>query len=912
MLRIHEVTTASHAKSYYAAADYYSEGQETAGLWGGRLAERLGLSGTVDKAGFDRLCDNLNPATGESLTQRTNDNRRVGYDFTFSGPKSFSIAEALAGEADRRAMLAAFDAAATDTMREAEADMQTRIRTGGQDADRTTGNMLWAGFNHSTSRPVKGQVPDMHRHKHVLVFNATLDPVEGRIKAGQFGNLKRDGEYYTAVFYSHLADRLAGLGYGIDRRGGKAWEIAGVPQSLIDKFSKRTDEIEDAAERQGIIDAGRKAELGAKTRSKKQKELTPDQLRAAWDAQLTDGERDALAAVYRKQAEARPAVTPAAAVGFALAHCSEQLSVMPERELKRVAMLHGLGDVTPEHIAREMASPRHGLIVQEIDGRRMATTPALLAEEDAIIGFAARGLGSVPPAGVPAGLERGTLNDGQWQAVTGLLDSENRVNLLQGPAGAGKSSLLASYRDGMAMAGRNVTFLATSSDAVGVLQRDGFADAKTVAHFLLDDRMQAAAKGGTVVVDETSLLGHKDAVRLFDAARRHDLKLILVGDPMQHGSVPRGALMRILADHSGVRPFRLTQILRQQHAGYLDAARQLSEGNTLAGFDALDSLGWVRETADDESRYQALAAEYVAARQDGKSVLVVSPTHAEAGRITDAIRSGLRAAGQLGQTDHAFTRLVAVGASEAERSLASTYRPGDVIQFHQNAKGGFRKGDRLTVADPAAVPLAEAAKFSLYRMQNVTLAEGDVIRFTGNVDSLDGRHKLKNGMTRTVSEITPAGNLRLDNGWVVAGTCGHFRPGFVETSFGSQGRTVQRVILGMSAASAGAMNQEQMYVSASRGKERLSLYTDDKDAVRRAIQRSSQKLAAVDLRPKPAKRNPAGPFRLHLERCRRQAFYDHLKPAIARLRHQPKIPAGQSHAEREAIRHQERSRYHDR
>ena len=50
--------------------------------------------------------------------------------------------------------------------------------------------------------------PDMQEHTHVFVFNATEDPEEGRIKAGQFADIKRDGEYYTAVFYSKLAARL--------------------------------------------------------------------------------------------------------------------------------------------------------------------------------------------------------------------------------------------------------------------------------------------------------------------------------------------------------------------------------------------------------------------------------------------------------------------------------------------------------------------------------------------------------------------------------------------------------------------------------------------------------------------------------------------------------------------------------
>src|ERR1035437_10998607 len=79
MLTIHEVTSATDAKSYYAASDYYSQGQETVGEWGGKLAETLGLSGKVTKEAFDRMVDNRNTSTGERLTQRTKDNRRVGY-----------------------------------------------------------------------------------------------------------------------------------------------------------------------------------------------------------------------------------------------------------------------------------------------------------------------------------------------------------------------------------------------------------------------------------------------------------------------------------------------------------------------------------------------------------------------------------------------------------------------------------------------------------------------------------------------------------------------------------------------------------------------------------------------------------------------------------------------------------------
>src|SRR5580658_4147827 len=145
MIRISQQDSAKGAKSYYATADYYSEGQELVGAWGGKGASRLGLAGPVDKPSFERLCDNLDPRTGRPLTVRTRSERTVGYDFTFSVPKSVSLLYALSGD---EGILDAFRAAVAETMRDMEAEMKTRSRKRLQDIDRTTGNMVWAEFIH--------------------------------------------------------------------------------------------------------------------------------------------------------------------------------------------------------------------------------------------------------------------------------------------------------------------------------------------------------------------------------------------------------------------------------------------------------------------------------------------------------------------------------------------------------------------------------------------------------------------------------------------------------------------------------------------------------------------------------------------------------------------------------------------
>ncbi len=242
MLRITQNTHPVGAKSYYSTADYYSEGQELTGRWRGAAARKLGLEGDVKQAEWDALCDNKNPQTDKRLTRRTDTDRTVGYDFNFHVPKSVSLLYATTR--DER-LLDAFRDAVDGTMHDMEAEMQTRVRKGRKNENRQTGNMVWGEFVHFTARPVN-QLPDPHLHGHCFVFNTTWDEQEQSWKAGQFRDLKRDAPYFEAVFHSRLSHRLADLGLPIQRTA-KGWELAGVGKGLIDKFSRRTAQIEERA-----------------------------------------------------------------------------------------------------------------------------------------------------------------------------------------------------------------------------------------------------------------------------------------------------------------------------------------------------------------------------------------------------------------------------------------------------------------------------------------------------------------------------------------------------------------------------------------------------------------------------------------------------------------------------------------
>jgi conjugative relaxase-like TrwC/TraI family protein len=886
MLFINHATDARAAKNYFtqhlSRSDYYMrDEQEVAGEWHGRGAELLGLNGQVDKDNYFRLCENINPATGEQLTPRTKAARRVLYDFTFDAPKSVTLAYELGGD-DR--IMDAFRESVKETMGEMEDAMRVRVRKNGAREDRQTCNMVWGEFIHRTTRPVTEDgvsLPDPHLHCHAVAINATYDPVEDRWKAGEFEQLVRDKGYYQAAFHSRFAEKLDALGYGIER-DKSSFKLAGIDRDACDEFSRRSQIIEAEAKRLNRDTPEGRRNLGKMTREAKSKiPASMAELRKAWKERISGGEREAIIAARRGQET--QGLDAGHAVDYAVAHCFERESAVTKKKLLETALIHSFGKASVKDVRN--AAMRDSILHNDRNGRRYVTTRDVLREEQDMIDFAKNGRATRDKLGGyrPFDLDP-QLSDEQRNAALTILNSRDKVTGFNGKAGTGKTRTLETVVEAIETTGKEVHAFAPSAEATQVLRDDaGFADAATVERLLIDKEMQQRIKGGVLLVDEAGLLSVKDMKRLFDVAKEQNARVILSGDSGQHNAVLRGDALRVLENTQAMQFASLTEIRRQTNDTYRDAIAAISQGDRIgkdgrtkleAGIDALDNMGAIIEVQGPE-RYKRIAEDYAdvitqrKANGEFKTSLVVAPTHAEIGHVTAAIRDTLKEQGKLSTKEREFTSLRSRQLTEAERTDAGSYQTGEVVQFHQNAKG-FKRGERVTVLNAgtagvnvtrsdgskALLPFSEAKKFQVYEPRKLELAEGDKLRITMNgyvgetrrgLLGVKGKDRLNNGALYQVDGFTRQGDIRLTNGVVIPKNYGGLTHGYVVTSHASQGKTVDVPLVALGSESFAAANREQLYVSLSRGREAVRLYTDNKAAMLDAVKDSSARLSATEL-----------------------------------------------------------------
>jgi conjugative relaxase-like TrwC/TraI family protein len=839
------------AESYFdehlAQNDYYAAGEIRPGQWIGAGADRLGLTNALTREQFHALCENRNPNDDERLTQRQQkeNQRRVFYDFTCAPPKSVSV---LAVTLDDQLLVEAHEESARVAFRELETFAAARVRKQGAQRDRTTGNLVAAAFVHDSSRELDPQL-----HTHFTVFNATFDKEERCWKALQAGGMYDAIRYGTAVYRNELAKRVQQIGYGI-QAAKYGFEIEGVTPEVLNRFSKRAQQ-RDQAVQEMEQKLGRKltndeiSHAVHQSRAKKLKGISSAEVR---ERQLAQLQPDELKALQKLTASAQRTGLPhiagleSHALNHAITHLFERKSVVQEYELLTTALAHRQGEMDLANLKQEV---KYSL--ELVKTERGLSTQKILATELALIQMVNAGCNAVAPLH-PGYRPADSLGEDQQRAIYHVLRTSDRITGLRGLAGSGKTTALRELVAACNEAKIEPLFCAPTAAATDVLRKEGF-EAKTLQSLLLTKPVLSVRQ--LVVLDEAGAVGMDDMKRLFDYAR--DARIILSGDTGQHASVARGDALRILESHSDFKSGQLTRIRRQRKAEYRKAVELAAQKRTVEAFAQLERMGAVVELSDRQL-HDSASQSYVNALAQNQSVLLVAPTWAEIEVVTEKVRAALKTSGRLAIEEKEFQVFDSLSWTEAQKRDARQYRPGMAIHFHRRGNG-FDKNETVSVVatendflkvqrtdgTERLLPLGAGTACDVGEKRKLKIAAGDKLLLQANAS----RKRFINGELVEVLAVQ-GDSVVLADGRVIPQNYRTFTHGYAVTSHAAQGKTVDEVLVVASSRSLPAINQQQFYVSISRGRDACRVFTDDAEMLRSHVTRSSARLAAVEVVPR--------------------------------------------------------------
>jgi hypothetical protein len=352
-----------------------------------------------------------------------------------------------------------------------------------------------------------------------------------------------------------------------------------------------------------------------------------------------------------------------------------------------------------------------------------------------------------------------------------------------GPAGAGKTRMMAAAREVWARERIPVRGLAVSAIAAGILAEEAGIPSETIAKFLHDVRQTGDATGGigageVLVLDQAAMVATANLAALAEIVEAAHAKLVLVGDHRQLGAVEAGGLFRLLVSDS--RAADLKQVRRFAHRWEAAASLRLRNGDdsVLEDYDAHGRIaGGTRDQMLD-----AAYSTWWSARAAGESVVIVAPDHTTVDALALRARAERVAAGEVqaggitvgtqivGQGDEIITtrndrRLLTTAGlwvRNGDRWRIDARRPdGALVVSHLD---GF--GRVVLPADYTAEHVALAYAVTVHKAQGVTVDRAVLL-----ADAATSAEHLYVGMTRG----------RLDNRVCVitdaAGTGhGHTRP----------------------------------------------------------------------------------------------------------------------------------------
>lgn len=796
----------SGVEEYYehlAQDDYYENGGEPPGQWQGALAKELYLFGTVRQGQLGQMFRGFHPLTGEALAQNAGEQHKVGWDLTFSAPKSVSIAWAFSSDEARHDIENAHDKAVTAAL--AYLEQRAFISRDREQFGKPIKAILAATYQHGTSRELDPQL-----HTHAAVANL------GMRDDGTYCALDFDTRYKMAggaIYRAELAAQLMQLGYAIER-DARSFKVVGVKQSVCDVFSKRRSQIVERLQQTGYSSA--KAASFAALDTRQAKELTDRQsLFKEWreEAECAGIDLSVFSNQQRLQHTGRVLQSPASIdIDSILKSLTAQASTFTRMQLEAAIAVESQGVMDASQVQQlvkaTIATKVHeqdmyGMVrLQESAGygessRRQTecfTTREMLEIERNILHQALARQDEqfhVVPC-EDALIKYSSLSAEQSHALFHITHEPGAVKAVRGLAGTGKSFLLRAAKDSWESSNFTVTGAALAGKAAQSLE-DGSGIKSQTLHSLLDELSKGKkilSSRDVVVIDEVGMVGSRQLRGVLSHIHQAGAKAVLVGDPLQLQPIDAGGIFRALSDKLG-------------YASLTDIRRQKLEADRIMIHDLIDGR------SENVLKSMAERGMLVSAAPENVHSVIVSQWAEELN--PDAIQQSLMLAGTK----------------------------ADVYKVNMLARDSLSKQQRLHSEVLVTTEHGDRA-----------LAVGERILFTRNNRALG----VKNGETGTLNrwEMDRSGNIRLDidtdNGRMISvnlAEYGHIDYGYALSVHKAQGQTVDKVYLLVSEM---MTDREWAYVGSSRHRDQLRVYfLEDQSAdLSRLLSTSRQKEVTQD------------------------------------------------------------------
>ena len=679
-------------------------------------------------------------------------------------------------------------------------------------------------------------------------------------------------KFIENVYYHELVKSLRQSGYHVQNSPRGDFEIEGVSKELIDRFSKRHREIDEKTEELLEREPDKanqnikviRANIAHKERARKIKDVGIVKLQSIWNKQLSWKEWWQISRLAKQRSpDTSQKITASQAVAWAENHLFERRSVVHEHELWRHALEHARGHNLSTSEIQDETRKRGYIRDEQFHGQ--VTTREVMERELNIVRLAQHRMHQYEPLSPNYRTANRLLDDEQRKAVEQILSSCDFVTLFRGGAGTGKSFTLREIKAGLNYAGHVVQVLAPQRQQVADLERDGFNHAETVSAFLT---RRSLPRGAIVLVDEAGQIGGEQMLQLLDYVQVSRGRLILSGDTRQHGAVEASDALRAIEQYSGLQAAELTNIRRQnpdsaktqterqwltQYRLAVDEARQ---GKLGASFDRLEKQGAIVACSLADQQ-QKLTEHFLEHFNHQQSTVVVSQSWNEIHKVNESVRPGLKAQKLIGEAETTVMALERQDLTDAQKRDKRFYQTDSVLLFNRNTCG-FKASDtgklqgitdkHLLVESNnriRPVPFKDLGRVTVCQPKELALSSGDRLQLKANDKSQDGC-KLANGELVTVKEIHNDGRIALDDGRVLPKRYRQFVRGYAVTSYAAQGKNVDYVLFSDSAVKA-ATNQQQWYVTISRGRKGVKIFTADKIQLRENVARSGDRTLALDI-----------------------------------------------------------------